>query len=72
LELTQVEDEAGSTGYHIPEGVLFVYDPKDLTPKTLGGTIPTTDVAPALLTHFGVDVPQYMRDSGTLEFSAKI
>jgi hypothetical protein len=72
LELTQVEDEAGSTGYHIPEGILFVYDPKDLTPKPLGGAISTLDVAPALMTHFGVDVPKYMRDSSKLKLSAEI
>ena len=64
LELTIVEDEAGSTGYHIPEGILVVYDPRDKTPKTSLETISTMDVAPAILANFGLDAPDYMKRPG--------
>jgi len=66
LELTRVEDEAGSTGYHIPEGILLVYDPQDKKPKTSISTISTTDVAPAIMANFGLDVPEYMEQPGPL------
>jgi len=66
LELTRVEDEAGSTGYHIPEGMLLVYDPQDKTPKTSTRTISTTDIAPAIMANFGLDVPDYMKRPGPL------
>lgn len=61
LELTQVEDEAGSTGYHISEGILLVYDPQDKKPKTSFNTISTTEIAPAILTNYGLEVPDYMK-----------
>ena len=70
FSLTEVEDGAGSTGYHIPEGILVVYDPQDLTPKSVTQPASTTDVAPALLEHFGVDVPDYMTNQSGLRFAA--
>ena len=60
---TKVEDEAGSTGYHIPEGVLAVYDPLDSTPDSDLSTISTTDVAPSFLAHYGIEIPPYMKGS---------
>ncbi len=70
FELTQVEDEAGSTGYHVPEGLLLVYDPQDLSAKPSTTTISTTDVAPALMAHFGLEVPEYMKRPGALVLSS--
>lgn len=69
FENTKVEDEAGSTGFHIPEGTLFIYDPADKSPKGNQGRLSTTEIAPALLDHFGVSVPSYMPAAGALRFS---
>jgi hypothetical protein len=60
FELTRIEDEAGSTGYHQPRGILLVYDPRDPGDHGHGGTIETTEIAPALLAHFGLEIPGYM------------
>ena len=60
LENIQIEDKSGSTAYHIPEGILVIYDPTDITTKEGITKIPSTAVAPALLKNFGVDVPAYM------------
>ena len=57
---TKVEDEAGSTGYHIPEGVLAIYDPRENAAEGPTETISTTDVAPSLLAHYGLTIPDYM------------
>jgi hypothetical protein len=58
-----IEDKCGANAYHIPEGILLIYDPADRSPKAhLGRTrLSTLDLAPALLENFGVPVPGYMR-----------
>ena len=67
--MTAVEDEAGSTGYHIPEGILVVYDPQDTSVRPSGPrSISTTDVATALLDHFGLEIPDYMSAPGAITF----
>lgn len=60
IENTVIEDSAGSSGYHIPEGLLIVYDP--MNPRQSGSSvqISTREVAPAILTNFDVKVPAYM------------
>ncbi|MEQ8314062.1 MAG: hypothetical protein RL839_00470 [Gammaproteobacteria bacterium] len=60
IENTVIEDSAGSSGYHIPEGLLIVYDP--LIPRLSDNSvqISTTEVAPAILKNFNVRAPAYM------------
>ena len=60
LENMMIEDKSGSTAYHIPEGIMVIYDPKDVSAKEGITKIPSTAVAPALLYNFGLDVPEYM------------
>ena len=60
LENVQIEDKSGSTAYHIPEGIMVIYDPADQTTKEGITKIPSTAVTPALLFNFGIDVPAYM------------
>lgn len=67
FERTAVEDEAGSTGYHIADGILTIYDPQDRSNKTGIGQASTTDLAPAILDHFGVTVPGYMNSPGAIQ-----
>lgn len=67
FELTMIEDEAGSTGYHQPRGILLVYDPRDTASHPHQGTIETIDVAPALLQHFRLEVPDYMTGKGRFQ-----
>ena len=56
-----IEDETGSYAYHIPEGLMFVYDPSDSKNCCRSETkMPTTEIAPMILKNFGVDVPAYM------------
>ena len=63
LGLTNVEiqDASGASAYHIPEGCLVCYDPKDRTPKETGAPISTLDLAPMILRNFRVPVPDYMQ-----------
>ena len=61
LKNTTIEDAAGSTGYHIPEGMLLVYDPNQQVSETVRTEIVTTEIAPMILSRFGIQGPDYMR-----------
>lgn len=61
LKNTAIEDAAGSTGYHIPEGMLLVYDPKKQAMKRLRTEIVTTEVVPMILSRFGLQGPDYLQ-----------
>jgi hypothetical protein len=70
MKAVEIEDRSGTTAYHVPEGVLFIYDPQRsaelATSRTVAGTaagrpqISTLEIAPALLHAFGVPRPEYM------------
>ncbi len=68
LESIVIEDEVGSTAYHMPAGTFYIYDPTDTSPKSGRPEIATTLVAPALLAHFGLPLPDYMVKSDELRF----
>lgn len=61
LETVEIEDRSGTTAYHVPEGILAVYDPA--RPPAVNGSRPEVsvlEVAPALLRTLGVEPPTYM------------
>lgn len=62
LERVRVEDQAGQSAYHISEGCLFVFDPKQRLPCSGRPEISTLDIAPAILKNFGIAVPSYMKE----------
>ncbi|WP_437286560.1 hypothetical protein [Sorangium sp. So ce406] len=67
LSNVEIEDQAGSTAYHVPEGMLLVFDPREAPPQAAPDlTLDTRQIAPTLLHHFGVPVPSYMRDPAPL------
>ncbi len=66
MEIIEVEDECGSTGYHIPHGILFTYDPQNPNPEPGRKQVEVTDIAPWLLDHFGLEVPGYMNRPGAI------
>jgi hypothetical protein len=57
---TTIDDETGSYAYHIPDGLMFIYDPKAPEAHRSETKMSTTEVAPMILRNFGVDVPTYM------------
>ncbi len=59
LAITAIEDESGSYAYHIPQGILLVFDPAQPSGKDCG-TIPTTKIAPTMLANFNIQPPAYM------------
>ena len=51
----------GTTAYHVPEGILAIYDPSRPPATTVGRPeVSVLDVAPAILQTLGVDPPAYM------------
>ena len=69
FELTPIEDEAGSTGYHQPRGILLIYDPQGSAEHGRQGEVSTTEIAPALLRHFGIPRPPYMIAEPSLQIT---
>jgi hypothetical protein len=61
----RIDDESGAYAYHIPQGILLVYDPSN--PKGQDcGSISTQDIAPSILANFSVPRPAYMRPAFNL------
>ena len=61
MKAVEIEDRSGTTAYHVPEGILAVYDPRGLAARTSDRPrISTLEIAPALLTSCGVAPPPYM------------
>jgi len=59
----EIQDATGSYAYHITSGSLLVYDPKksvSLAQEANKTQISTCEIAPAMLSHFGVQTPAYM------------
>lgn len=55
-----IEEGSGTTAYHIPQGMLLIYEPNQVS-QAGRVQISTLDIAPAILRHFGVPVPPYMQ-----------
>lgn len=73
LVTEDIEDMVASTGYHVPEGSLWLYDPLRRTPgdgRSERPEVPTTAIAPALLALLGLDPAPHHRDAGVLDLQA--
>ena len=56
-----IDDEVGAAAYHVPEGMLLVYDPRaDHHGAAAAKPVSTTRIAPTLLSLQGVERPTYM------------
>ena len=55
-----IDDETGSTAYHVKEGTWWIYDPqsKERSERIFG--VPSTTIAPLILRNFDLPVPEYM------------
>jgi hypothetical protein len=57
----RIDDEVGAAAYHVPEGMLLVYDPRrDWAGETGKRPVSTTRIAPTLLALLDVELPPYM------------
>jgi len=60
LGFFQNEDEVACTAYHIPEGSMFIYDAANEASGHKRGRASTLDIAPSILNHFSIAIPDYM------------
>jgi len=61
LKVIEIEDKSSSTAYHIPNGSLLIYNPRDRRQKMGHTQISTLEIAPTLLHNFSVPAPSYMK-----------
>jgi hypothetical protein len=66
LKNVEIDDKSGTSGYHVPEGTLLIYDGTDLRPKTGRPQISNLEIAPTILRNFGLEVPDYMKRPAAL------
>lgn len=66
LKNTIIEDTAGATGYHIPEGITMIYDPEVAKGEKIETSISTTDLTPMILKNYGLSIPSYMSKPSSL------
>ncbi len=66
IAVNEVQDEAGSTAYHIPKGTLIFYDPQHEYANNHRAEVSTLDMAPFLLDLYGLSVPSYMKPPGAI------
>ncbi|APE27891.1 hypothetical protein [Aurantiacibacter gangjinensis] len=57
-----LQDAAGANAYHIPQGLMLIYDPQDRAtrPDFESHGISTREIAPSILQAFNVERPGYM------------
>ena len=63
MKAVEIEDRSDTTAYHVPEGLLFVYDPQQPWAGSSPDSRPevsTLEIAPALLRTLGAPRPHYM------------
>lgn len=56
----EIDDHSGTNAYHIPEGILVIYDPQDKKVKTEITQIPSTALVPSILKNFDIPSPAYL------------
>jgi hypothetical protein len=62
LENTHIEDSTASFAYHVPQGSCLIYNPNQAYKKqATKPLISTAEIAPAILSAFGVRPPPYMK-----------
>lgn len=67
LENTEVDEQGGSTAFHIPEGHLLLYEPHAERPRdSARREVSTLEIAPFVLRQLGVPAPPYMVETGPL------
>ncbi len=67
LHSVEIEERSDTTAYHVPQGVLAIYDPLDQSVKSQERpNVSVLDIAPTILSTFGVAVPDYMNEPAGL------
>jgi predicted AlkP superfamily phosphohydrolase/phosphomutase len=63
LQSVEIEERSDTTAYHVPQGVLSIYDPQDLSAKSQERPdVSVLEIAPTVLSKFGVAAPAYMQE----------
>jgi hypothetical protein len=61
LRAVEIEERSDTTAYHVPEGILAIYDPQARVLEPTGRPeVSVLEVAPTILAALGVSAPNYM------------
>ena len=71
LRVVEIEDRSDTTAYHVPQGVLAIYDPqRPGSGQSQREELSVLNIAPTILATLGVPVPGYMQAPITEMISA--
>jgi predicted AlkP superfamily phosphohydrolase/phosphomutase len=57
----KLQDASASNAYHVPNGIMLVYNPKSLSQKSKEiPKISTKDICPSILENYEIKIPNYM------------
>jgi hypothetical protein len=60
LKTVEIEERSDTTAYHVPEGILAIYNPQERAQSTARPEVSVLEIAPTILTALGVSAPNYM------------
>jgi hypothetical protein len=60
LKNITIDDKSSATAYHIPEGHLFSYHPKNKVSNFTAEQLPTCDIVPIIMNNYGISKKDYM------------
>lgn len=73
LQVVEIEERSDTTAYHVPQGVLAIYDPRDISTKSQERPdVSVLEVAPAVLGRFDVAAPAYMCEPAQLAATGSV
>ncbi|MFX0556528.1 hypothetical protein ACOCEA_07000 [Maribacter sp. CXY002] len=62
-----IDDKSSATAYHIPEGHLFSYHPRNEVSSFITKHLPTCDILPIILNNYGIKQKEYMNNTSFID-----
>lgn len=66
LKSVEIEERSDTTAYHVPEGILAIYNPQERAHCTARPEVSVLEIAPTILATLGVSAPNYMVEPSRL------
>ena len=66
LTFVEIEERSDTTAYHVPEGILAIYNPQERAQSSARPEVSVLEIAPTILATLGVSAPNYMVEPNRL------
>lgn len=62
-----IDDKSSATAYHIPEGHLYSYHPRNEVTSFITEHLPTCDILPIIMNNYGIKRKEYMNNTSFID-----